>query len=81
MMIIIKEAYLRDILVLKFPPSGRQVCQPLTFCWLGSLSLSASPLGGFRWGKEAMEVPTNRTPSAHTCAHTCTHTTTISLQT
>lgn len=25
-MIIIKEAYLRDILVLKFPPSGRLVC-------------------------------------------------------
>lgn len=55
MMIIIKEAYLRDILVLRFPPSSRLLCHPTPSA--GEF-VCASPLGGSRQGEEATEVLT-----------------------
>jgi len=53
MMIIIKEAYLRDVLVLKFPPSGQLVCR--SFSSSGEFGY-ISPVGCFGQGEEAEEV-------------------------
>lgn len=80
MMIIIKEAYLRDILVLKFPPSGRQVCQPSRSA--GELvSEYISPWGLQVGQRGSGGADKSNSLCTHVCTHTRTHTTTISLQT
>jgi len=67
MMIIIKEAYLRDILVLRFPPSSWLLCHPSPSA--GEF-VCASALGG---SGRRCHRGADRVNPLHTHTHTHTH--------